>query len=295
MNKDQLRKISAVEDHNRSFQQFHYVYPVISRRSKGLSIGINLNPDKVCNFNCIYCEVDRNHCNHKNSQNILSLDILKQELESLLIAAQNGQLAKDEKFADTGDLTYHIKDIAFSGDGEPTLSLFFPETVEIAVHLKQKFNLTQTKLVLITNATCLHRLNIQDILPYFFKNQGEIWAKLDAGTEDYYRKINQSKVPFVRVLENLKQAAQSFPIYIQTMFLKLNGDVMSSEEILAYCKRLKWLAAGGNILGIQAYTIARRTFGTKEGDKLSPLTKAELEAVGETINKQTGLSVECFF
>ena len=295
MNKDQLRKISAVEDHNRSFQQFHYVYPVISRRSKGLSIGINLNPDKVCNFNCIYCEVDRSHCNHKNSQNILSLDILKQELESLLIAAQNGQLAKDEKFADTGDLTYHIKDIAFSGDGEPTLSSFFPEAVEIAVHLKQKFNLTQTKVVLITNATCLHRLNIQDILPYFFKNQGEIWAKLDAGTEDYYRKINQSKVPFAQVLENLKQAAQSFPIYVQTMFLKLNGDVMSSEEILVYCERLKWLAAGGSILGIQAYTIARRTFGTKDGDKLAPLTKPELEAIGETINTQTGLSVECFF
>ena len=164
MNKDQLRKISAVEDHNRSFQHFHYVYPVISRRSKGLSIGINLNPDKVCNFNCIYCEVDRNHCKHKNSKNILSLDILKQELESLLLAAQNGQLAKDEKFVDTGDLTYDIKDIAFSGDGEPTLSSFFPEAVETAVHLKQKFNLTQTKVVLITNATCLHRQNIQDIL-----------------------------------------------------------------------------------------------------------------------------------
>ena len=295
MNKDQLRKLSAVEDHNRSFQHFRYVYPVISRRSKGLSIGINLNPDKVCNFNCIYCEVDRNHCNYKNSQCILSLDILKQELESLLIAAQIGQLAKEKKFADCGDLTFHVKDIAFSGDGEPTLSSFFQKALEIAVQLKQKFNLTQTKVVLITNATCLHRLNTQNLLPYFFKNQGEIWAKLDAGTEDYYRKINQSKVPFGQILENLKQVAQDFPIYIQTMFLKLNGNVMPSEEILAYCERLKWIGAKENILGIQVYTIARHAFGINDGDTLAPLTKAELEAIGETINKQTGLSVECFF
>ena len=295
MNKDQLRKISAVEDHNRSFQHFHYVYPVISRRSKGLSIGINLCPDKVCNFDCIYCEVDRHHRDCKNSGNVFSLDILEQELESLLIAAQSGQLAKEKKFADCKDLTFHVRDIAFSGDGEPTLSSFFPKALEIVVQLKQKFNLMQTKIVLITNATCLDRLNTPSLLPYFLKNQGEIWAKLDAGTEDYYRRINQSKVPFVRILENLKQVAQDFPIYIQTMFLKLNDNVMPSDEILAYCERLKWIGVRGNILGIQVYTIARRAFGISDGDTLAPLTKTELEAIGETINKQTGLSVECFF
>src|ERR1041384_5902109 len=45
--------------HSRSWRENRYVYPVVSRRSKGLSIGVNLNPDKVCNFDCIYCCVDR--------------------------------------------------------------------------------------------------------------------------------------------------------------------------------------------------------------------------------------------
>jgi sulfatase maturation enzyme AslB (radical SAM superfamily) len=51
--------IAAVRDHSRAHANYLYVYPVISRRSRGLSIGVNLNPDKVCNFDCIYCEVDR--------------------------------------------------------------------------------------------------------------------------------------------------------------------------------------------------------------------------------------------
>ena len=45
--------------HARTYQQNRFVYPVLSRRSGGLSLGINLNPDKVCNFDCIYCQVDR--------------------------------------------------------------------------------------------------------------------------------------------------------------------------------------------------------------------------------------------
>ena len=45
--------------HERKFEQNRFVYPVLSRRSEGISIGVNLNPDKVCNFDCIYCQVDR--------------------------------------------------------------------------------------------------------------------------------------------------------------------------------------------------------------------------------------------
>src|ERR1700749_4155039 len=46
-------------DHTRLFEHNRFVYPVLSRRSGGISIGVNLNPDKVCNFDCIYCQVDR--------------------------------------------------------------------------------------------------------------------------------------------------------------------------------------------------------------------------------------------
>ena len=51
--------IKAHLDHRRVWRDFDYCYPVISRRSRGVSLGVNLNPDKVCNFDCVYCEVDR--------------------------------------------------------------------------------------------------------------------------------------------------------------------------------------------------------------------------------------------
>jgi len=49
------QKILTVRDHRRELDENRYVYAVLSRRSGGVSIGINLNPDKVCNFDCIYC------------------------------------------------------------------------------------------------------------------------------------------------------------------------------------------------------------------------------------------------
>ena len=48
-----------VSAHPRNFEANRYVYPVLSRRAGGISIGVNLNLDKICNFHCVYCQVDR--------------------------------------------------------------------------------------------------------------------------------------------------------------------------------------------------------------------------------------------
>src|SRR5208337_2924275 len=50
---------SLFQTHSRSFEDNRFVYAVVSRRSGGLSIGVNLNPEKSCNFDCVYCQVDR--------------------------------------------------------------------------------------------------------------------------------------------------------------------------------------------------------------------------------------------
>ena len=79
-------------------------------------------------------------------------------------------------------------------------------------------------------------------------NGGEIWAKLDAGTEDYYRLVNRSEVDWGHVLENLREAAQARPIVIQSLFLRDHGEPPAADEIAAYVDRLEEiLAAGGQI------------------------------------------------
>ena len=125
---------AAVQDHTRHFSDFTFVYPVISRRSKGLSIGVNLNPDKVCNFDCIYCEVDR-----RIPGAVTEVDLcqMKDELTAMVRFAKDGGLAKEPKFNEVPWLTREVKDIAFSGDGEPTMIQNFAECVETVVEVQQ--------------------------------------------------------------------------------------------------------------------------------------------------------------
>src|SRR5271166_5184354 len=82
-------KLNVPREHHRAFGDNRYVYAVLSRRSKGISIGINLNPDKVCNFDCVYCQVDRQLpplVGRVDEPRLLD------ELEDMLDSSQRGEL-----------------------------------------------------------------------------------------------------------------------------------------------------------------------------------------------------------
>ncbi len=248
---------AAVQDHTRHFSDFTFVYPVISRRSRGLSIGVNLNPDKVCNFDCIYCEVDR-----RIPGAVTGVDLrqMKDELTAMVRFARDGGLAKEPKFDEVPWLTREVKDIAFSGDGEPTMINNFADCVEAVVDVKQAEGLESTRIVLITDAAGLDKGDVKRGLEVMARNNGEIWGKLDAGTEEFFKMVNRTSVKFQRVLDNLRDTARARPILIQSLLLKVHGEPMSAAELGAYCGRLNDItAAGGQIRGVQAYTVARPT------------------------------------
>ena len=279
---------AAVQDHTRHFSDFTFVYPVISRRSKGLSIGVNLNPDKVCNFDCIYCEVDRRI---PGAVTEVDLRQMKDELTAMIRFAKDGGLAKEPKFDEVPWLTREVKDIAFSGDGEPTMIHNFADCVQIVVDVKQAEGLGATQIVLITDAAGLDKGDVKRGLELMDANEGEVWGKLDAGTEAYFKAVNRTDVKFQRILDNLLATAKTRAIIIQSLFLKVHGEAMSAAELQAYCDRLNELTAGGGqIREVHLYTVARPTpeaFATK-------LEPAELESMAATVRECTGLTVAIF-
>ena len=105
----------TVGRHSRSLEGNRYVYAVLSRRSRGISVGINLNPDKVCNFGCVYCQVDRNA---PPSFRGVEESILAEELESVLERARDGRLFRAPPFDSVPAPLRRLADIAFAGDGE---------------------------------------------------------------------------------------------------------------------------------------------------------------------------------
>jgi len=276
-------------DHRRSFADNRFVYAVVSRRSKGVSVGVNLNPDKICNFDCIYCQVDR-----KTPAIVRDVDLphLLEELESTLDLVQTGGLFDLERFRGTPPELRRLNDIAFSGDGEPTTCPQFLDVVRAAATIRRRRGLNDLKLVLITNATRFHHPAVREALAVLGQNNGEIWAKLDAGTEAYYQAVERTIIPFRRVLENIAEAARVRPLVIQAMFLKMHGDPPPVEELEAFGERLNEVVrAGGRIQMVQVYTVAR----VPAESWVAPLANAEVDAIVERVRSRTGLNAEAFY
>lgn len=282
--------IQAHLDHRRVWRDFDYCYPVISRRSRGVSLGVNLNPDKVCNFDCVYCEVDRLSPARRGD---LDLDQVEQELGLLLDLATSGEIYTIPPFDSARPEQRRLNDIAFSGDGEPTTARAFAEVVARVVALKRARGLDLVKLVLITDASRLQAPEVLQGLETLMAHQGEIWAKLDAGTEAYYQEICRSQIPFQRILDNLLATARRWPTVIQTLFLSWKGLGPGTEELSAYCSRLEHIIRhGGRIQALQLYTVARPT---PEPDA-RPLRRLQLDSIAAGVRSHfPGLPVEVYY
>ena len=276
------------KSHPRNWRENLYVYPVISRRSRGLSIGVNLSPNAACNFDCVYCQVDRSGAPRVHQ---VDPQCLQDELAETIESAQRGVLFGDRAFADVPATLRDIKDIAFSGDGEPTACTRFRECVEVAASVKREAGLDEAKLVLITNACYLTQPQVAIALAVMDENNGQVWAKLDAGTEHYYRQINRPSHPLQHVIDNIIAAARVRPVVIQSLFMHLDDKPPDESELLASVDRLKEITgAGGRIDYVQVYTVARRP----AEDFVTPLTRDEVDRIVGLVRTGAGLRAEAY-
>lgn len=294
MNSDQDVSHPLHARHERTFHDNRFVYPVLSRRSGGISLGVNLNPDKICNFDCIYCQVDRTR---QGETQFVEIDGLLAELESMLALVASGELYDTAEFSQTPPRFRRLNDIAFSGDGEPTTYRNFDQIISsCAAVLKKGSGVIvggePVKMVLITNASMFHREHVRRGLAILDAHHGEIWAKLDAGSEAYYHLVERTPIPFRQILENITEAARARPLVIQSLFMRIHGEPPSGAELSAFCDRLNEIAkAGGMLKLIQIYTIARRPAESF----VTPLGDSEVDAIVALVKERTGLPAAAFY
>jgi wyosine [tRNA(Phe)-imidazoG37] synthetase (radical SAM superfamily) len=272
----------------RAFLGNRFVYAVISQRAHGLSLGVNVNPDKACDFDCPYCEVNRRTPARDQTVNLM---VLANELENLLTLVRDGRMRDLPDFQNVPEELLALKGVTLSGDGEPTLSPQFEEIVEEVIHVRSKRAFPFFKIVLITNSSGLDRPEVRSGLRHLTL-EDEIWAKLDAGAQRYMDEVNRPKgVTLQKILRNILLIARERPVVIQSLFPMVAGREPAPAEIEAYVARLRELKAdGAKISSVQVYSAHR----APNRSDCSHLPLKCLSRIAQCVREVTGLPAEVF-
>jgi len=268
-------------NHNRDIVGMRYVYPVISRRAGGVSIGINLNVNNACNWRCIYCNVPNLT---RGSPPPIELDVLEQELRAFL----NDVLHGDFMQRHVHEADRQLKDIAFSGNGEPTSAKEFPQVLDLVEKILRDFGLLGSiKLRLITNGSLMDKPQILESMRHLAKCNGEVWFKVDAGTKAGMARINDVTLNPQSHIERLENCAKACPTFIQTCMFALDGAPPSEQDIVDYLELIGQVK--DVIQGVHLYGLARLSL-QPEASRLSRLSPEWLDAMAQRI-RQLGVTV----
>ena len=271
----------------RDFLENRFVYTVISPRARGLSVGVTLNPDKHCNFDCVYCEVNRSEPARESR---LDVPVMIAELERTLDVVRAGGLRERLCYQSVLPELLELRHIALSGDGEPTHCPNFVEAVEAVVHLRARGRFPFFKLVLITNASGLDRPEVGEGLS-LFTSRDEVWAKLEAGTQAYMDRVNHPDCSLEKILANILFLARQRPVVIQSLFPSINREATPASEIEAYVQQLRELKeAGAQIARVQIYSATRPTPHSECGH----LPLRTLSHIAQRVREVSGLETEVF-
>lgn len=280
-----LKNTLSVVDHDRDSANLHYVYPVISRRAGGVSVGINLNPNNACNWRCIYCQVPDLT---RGTAPPVDLAILEKELYDFLHELLLGDFMHSRVPQDMR----RINDIALSGNGEPTSSAEFDRVIEVIAKVRAGVALPElVKTILISNGSLMHRAVVQQGLRAMATLNGEVWFKLDRASEAGMLRINDTHTTMNKVREHLITAISLCPTWLQTCWFAVDGMPPSGQEEQDY---LDFVAAilrdGHQLQGVLLYGLARPSLQT-EAPHLSALPEEVLEVFAGRI-RRLGLTVK---
>jgi wyosine [tRNA(Phe)-imidazoG37] synthetase (radical SAM superfamily) len=271
-------------NHDRDYAGFTYVYPVVSRRAGGVSVGINLNPNNACNWACAYCQVPNLV---RGTAPDIDLVLLETELRTMLSVILDGDFMQSR----VPEGARRLNDIALSGNGEPTSAKVFPRVVALIGRVMADFDLLgQIKLVLITNGSLADRPYVRDGLKQMAGLNGEVWFKLDSATAAGMRAINQTRITPEKHYARLAGAAELCPTWLQTCVFAMDGVPPSEQEQQSYLALVRRIKSDRiPVKGVLLYGLARPSM-QPQAPRLSALPSAWLETYADRI-RDAGLEV----
>ena len=191
-----------------------YIYGPVKSRRLGNSLGITTVPYKVCNFDCVYCQLKKTTEKTAKRKNYVDEKEIAEELAAFL-KNKPGPLKIDY--------------ITFSGSGEPTLHK------SIGGLIRTVKKMTSIPVVLITNSSTL-------VEPKIFKDflsLDLIIPSLDAVTQDVFEKIDRpvNGIRIEDIIRGLVKFRREFKgrMWLEIMLVKGLND---SPDYLAKMKKV---------------------------------------------------------
>jgi len=239
-------------DHSRDAAGLQYIYPVLSRRAGGLSVGVNFNINNACNWRCIYCQVPGLV---RGTDPDLDMALLEEELRGFLLDLLQGDFY--ERFQVPAEQR-EIRDIAISGNGEPTsVRQFAPAVALIGRVMREVLGGEGCKFVLISNGSLIHRPEVQQGLQQLHHYHGQVWFKLDSATPEGRKVLNHAAISQRNYIDNLLLSARLCPTWLQTCLVDLEDQDFIARERRAYLQLLSELREKTTLQGVLLYTLAR--------------------------------------
>lgn len=274
----------SISNHDRDLAGLTYVYPVLSRRAGGVSLGINLNPDNACNWQCVYCQVP-----DLKRGRAPKIDLAR--LEDELCGFLSAVCRSDWLVRNAPEGMRVLKDLAFSGNGEPTSAMEFADAVALVARLRGEFA-PEAALRLITNGSLFGQTRVREGVRRLAQAGGEVWFKVDAGKADAIARINGVKLSPRAIARNLAICAALCPTWVQTCVFRWDGLPPSGVELDAWLALLESVndGEGGAVLkGVLLYGLARPS-RQPDAARLSTLSLQEFDAVAARV-KEKGLAL----
>lgn len=233
-----------------------YIYGPVKSRRLGLSLGVSLTPYKICDFDCIYCQLGKTVDLTSERKEFIKIEEILTEFKSWL---QNN-------LAEVKKLDY----ITISGSGEPTLNIRIGELI------REIKKIAACRVAVITNASLL----IDPQVRLELKSADLIVPSLDTVIPEIFQQIDRphQNIKIGQVIDGLANLRKEFQgkIWLEVMLVRgVNDD-------LRQIKKLKEVVDKINPDKIQLNSPIRTT--SEPG--LLPVDKGKVEKIREILGEK---------